>query len=169
MHISISRTFRQIFCSRAILLDVQQILVDVHQKFYWTSSRIFFSFLDEIGNSKTFEANLQNSSGRPVESCWMTSQKFYRTSSRPNDLGQYTYHRHSKHFTNQITILLSFCLVIKLYHPKQHHLKHKLLDFFSLEAILVDNREKTLLLLICCQRSQKIKRSSKSISDIRLL
>ena len=29
---------------------------------------IFLVFLDEIGNSKTFEANLQNSSGRPVES-----------------------------------------------------------------------------------------------------
>ena len=29
---------------------------------------IFIAFLDEISNSKTFEANLQNSSGRPVES-----------------------------------------------------------------------------------------------------
>ena len=27
---------------------------------------IFIAFLDEIGNSKSFEANLQNSSGRPV-------------------------------------------------------------------------------------------------------
>ena len=30
-------------------------------------------FLDEIGNSKTFEANLQNSGGRPVESYWTSS------------------------------------------------------------------------------------------------
>ena len=29
---------------------------------------IFIAFLNEISNSKTFEANLQNSSGRPVES-----------------------------------------------------------------------------------------------------
>ena len=29
---------------------------------------IFIAFLDEISNSETFEANLQNSSGRPVES-----------------------------------------------------------------------------------------------------
>ena len=29
---------------------------------------IFIVFFDEISNSKTFEANLQNSSGRPVES-----------------------------------------------------------------------------------------------------
>ena len=29
---------------------------------------IFLVFLDEIGNSKTFEANLQNSTGCPVES-----------------------------------------------------------------------------------------------------
>ena len=29
---------------------------------------IFIAFLDEIGNSKTFEANFQNSSGRPIES-----------------------------------------------------------------------------------------------------
>ena len=28
---------------------------------------IFIAFLDEIRNSKTFEANLQNSSGRPIE------------------------------------------------------------------------------------------------------
>ena len=27
----------------------------------------FIAFLDEIGNSMSFEANLQNSSGRPVE------------------------------------------------------------------------------------------------------
>ena len=29
---------------------------------------IFIAFLNEISNSKTFEAKLQNSSGRPVES-----------------------------------------------------------------------------------------------------
>ena len=29
---------------------------------------IFLAFLDEISNSNTFEANLQNSSGRPAES-----------------------------------------------------------------------------------------------------
>ena len=28
---------------------------------------IFIAFPNEIGNSKTFEANLQNSSGRPVQ------------------------------------------------------------------------------------------------------
>jgi len=28
--------------------------------------KFFIAFLDEIGNSKSFEANLQNSSGRPV-------------------------------------------------------------------------------------------------------
>ena len=53
------------------------------EQFYWTSSRfwgtsnrnstgrpveIFIAFLEEISNSKTFEANLQNSSGCPVES-----------------------------------------------------------------------------------------------------
>ena len=67
----------QIFCSRGRPVE----------QFYWTSSRfqgtsnrnstgrpveIFIAFLDEISNSKTFEANLQNSSrrpaGRPVES-----------------------------------------------------------------------------------------------------
>ena len=30
--------------------------------------KFFIAFLDEIGNSKTFEANFQNSSGRPIES-----------------------------------------------------------------------------------------------------
>ena len=59
---------------RAILLDVQQ-------KFYWTSSKIFIVFLDEISNSKTFEANLQNSSGRPVDSYW-TSSRIQWTSNR---------------------------------------------------------------------------------------
>ena len=29
---------------------------------------ILLAFLDKIGNPKTFAANLQNSSGRPVES-----------------------------------------------------------------------------------------------------
>ena len=100
----------QIFCSRGRPVE----------QFYWTSSRfqgtsnrnstgrpveIFIAFLDEISNSKTFEANLQNSSGRPVESYWMSSrimedvlqnlgdvqQKFYWTSSRPEDLGHYDF------------------------------------------------------------------------------
>ena len=30
--------------------------------------KFFIAFLNEIGNSKSFEANLQNSSGRPLES-----------------------------------------------------------------------------------------------------
>ena len=72
-----------------------EILLDVPQK-------LFIAFVYEIGNSKTFEANMQKSSGRPVESYWMSSrimedvlqnlgdvqQKFYWTSSRPEDLGQ---------------------------------------------------------------------------------
>ena len=29
--------------------------------------KFFIAFLDEIGNSKSFEANFQNSSGHPVE------------------------------------------------------------------------------------------------------
>ena len=57
------------------------ILVDVQQKFYWTSSRKFIAFLDEISNSKTFEAYLQNSSGRLVESYW-TSSRIQWTSNR---------------------------------------------------------------------------------------
>ena len=76
----------QIFCSRGRPVE----------QFYWTSSRfqgtsnrnstgrpveIFIAFLDEISNSKTFEANLQNSSGRPVESYW-TSSRIQRTSNR---------------------------------------------------------------------------------------
>ena len=49
----------QIFCSRGRPVE----------QFYWTSSvEMFITFFDEIGNSKTFEANLQNSSRRPVES-----------------------------------------------------------------------------------------------------
>ena len=67
------QAFHQIFCSRGCLVE----------HFYGTSSRfwrtsirnstghlveIYIAFLDEIGNSKTFEAYLQNSSGRPVES-----------------------------------------------------------------------------------------------------
>ena len=85
-----------------------EILQDVQQNFYWTSNRnsighpleIFITFVDEIGNSKTLEANLQNSSGHPIESYWTSSrilenvqqnlgdvqQKFYWTSSRPDDL-----------------------------------------------------------------------------------
>ena len=42
---------------------------------------IFIAFPDEIGNSKTFEANLQNSRGCPVESYW-TSSKIQWTSNR---------------------------------------------------------------------------------------
>ena len=81
--------FHQIFCSRG--LPVKQ--------FYWTSRRfqetsnnrystgrpveIFIAFLDQISNSisKTFEANLQNSSGRPIKSYW-TSSRIQRTSNR---------------------------------------------------------------------------------------
>ena len=78
--------FCQIFCSRGRPVE----------KFYWTSSRFqgtsnrnstgrpvkfFIEFLDEISNSKTFEANLQNSIGRPVESYW-TSSRIQRTSNR---------------------------------------------------------------------------------------
>ena len=76
----------QIFCSRGRPVE----------QFYWTSSRfqgtsnrnstgrpveIFIAFLNEISNSKTFETNLQNSSGRPVESYW-TSSRIQRTSYR---------------------------------------------------------------------------------------
>ena len=43
--------------------------------------KFFIAFLDEIGNSKSFEANLQNSSGHPVESYWM-SCRIKRTSFR---------------------------------------------------------------------------------------
>ena len=39
------------------------------------------AFLDEFSNFKTFEANLKNSSGRPVESYW-TSSRIQRTSNR---------------------------------------------------------------------------------------
>ena len=35
---------------------------------------IFIAFLDEIGNSKTFEANLQNSREHPVESYYVNVQ-----------------------------------------------------------------------------------------------
>ena len=75
-----------------------EILLDVPQK-------LFIAFVYEIGNSKTFEANMQKSSGHPVESYWMSSrimedvlqnlgdvqQKFYWTSSRPEDLGHYDF------------------------------------------------------------------------------
>ena len=75
-----------------------EILLDVPQK-------LFIAFVYEIGNSKTFEANMQNSSGCPVESYWTSSrimedvlqnlrdvqQKFYWTSSRPEDLGHYDF------------------------------------------------------------------------------
>ena len=81
-----TKIIRQIFCSRGCPVE----------QFYWTSSRfqgtsnrnstghpveIFIAFLDEISNSKTFEANLQNSSGRPVEYCW-TSSRIQWTSNR---------------------------------------------------------------------------------------
>ena len=83
---SVAKILGQIFCSRGRPVE----------QFYWTSSRfqgtsnrnstgrpveIFIAFLDEISNSKTFEANLQNSSGRPVESYW-TSSRIQRTSNR---------------------------------------------------------------------------------------
>ena len=41
----------------------------------------FIAFLDEIGNSNSFEANLQNSGGRPVESYW-TCHRIWRTSNK---------------------------------------------------------------------------------------
>ena len=50
---------------------------------------IFIAFLDEISISKTFEANLQNSSGRPVESYWTSSRIYWMskrsTTGRPLD------------------------------------------------------------------------------------
>ena len=51
-----------------------EILLDVPQKF-------FIAFVYEIGNSKTFEANMQNSSGRPAES-YLTSSRIQWTSNR---------------------------------------------------------------------------------------
>ena len=68
----VHQMIRQIFCSRGRPVE----------QFYWTSNRnstgrpveIFIAFLDEISNSKTFEANLQNSSGCPVESYWTSSR-----------------------------------------------------------------------------------------------
>ena len=80
------RTHKTIFCSRGRPLE----------QFYWMSSRfqgtsnrnssgrpveIFIAFLNEISNSKTFEANLQNSSGRPVES-YQTSRRIQWMSNR---------------------------------------------------------------------------------------
>ena len=63
---------RQILCSRGRPVE----------QFYWMSNRyfiggqieIFIVFLNEIDNSKAFQANLQNSSGRPVESYWTSSR-----------------------------------------------------------------------------------------------
>ena len=48
---------RQIFCSSGRLVDSRGCPME-----------ILLAFLDKIGNPKTFAANLQNSSGRPVES-----------------------------------------------------------------------------------------------------
>ena len=81
--------------NRTILLDVLQILVDVQQKFYWTSSKIFIAFLNEIGNSKTFESYFQNSSGSSVEPYWMSSriQWMSNRNSRPDDLIQQSWMR----------------------------------------------------------------------------
>ena len=45
------------------------------------SSAIFIAFLDKISNCKILEANLQNSSVRPVESYW-TSSRIQWTSNR---------------------------------------------------------------------------------------
>ena len=66
LYCNITTIIRQIFCSPGRPQPVEQ--------FYWTSNRnftgrpvnFFIAFLDEIGNSETFEANLQNSSGGPV-------------------------------------------------------------------------------------------------------
>ena len=43
------------------------------KKFTGLPVEIFIAFLEEISNSKTFEAKLQNSSGRLVESYWTSS------------------------------------------------------------------------------------------------
>ena len=68
----------QIFCSRGRPLENSRgRLVDFTGRpvnstgrpleFSWGRPvKFFIAFLDEIGNSKSFEANLQNSSGRPV-------------------------------------------------------------------------------------------------------
>ena len=53
----------QIFCSRGRPLENSRGRpVD----FTGRPVNFFIAFLDEIGNSKSFEVNLQNSSGRPV-------------------------------------------------------------------------------------------------------
>ena len=44
-----------------------EILLDVPQKF-------FIAFVYEIGNSKTFEANMQNCSGRQAEFYWTSNR-----------------------------------------------------------------------------------------------
>ena len=36
--------------------------------------KFFIAFLDEIGNYKSFEANMQNCSGRPAEFYWTSSR-----------------------------------------------------------------------------------------------
>ena len=47
---------------------------------------IFIAFLYEIGNSKIFEANLQNSRGRSVESNWTSSR--IQWMSKRNSIGR---------------------------------------------------------------------------------
>ena len=60
----------QIFCSRGRPLENSKGRpVDFTGRPVNSTGRpleFFIAFLDEIGNSKSFEANLQNSSGRPV-------------------------------------------------------------------------------------------------------
>ena len=71
--------FRQIFSSRERPVEH---FYWMSSRFQWTSNRnftgclveIFIAFLDEIGNSKSIEANLQNSRGRLVKSYWMSSR-----------------------------------------------------------------------------------------------
>jgi len=53
-----------------ILIPPNLLLVDSSGR----PVEIFIEFLDKIGNSKTFEANLLNSSGCPVKSYWMSSR-----------------------------------------------------------------------------------------------
>ena len=62
----------QIFCSRGRPVDFTGRPVNsTGRPLEFSRGRpvkFFIAFLNEIGNSKSFEANLQNSSERPVES-----------------------------------------------------------------------------------------------------
>ena len=81
---------------------------------------IFIAFPDEIGNSKTFEANLQNSRGCPVESHWTSSKILWtsnrnstgRRASRPDDLGQCSYLSKIELKKNAECILMQECLTV---------------------------------------------------------